>query len=110
LLNNKPNNIFFPGEGFKLVLSFRFDLHPRTLVIEESTLSGDPSTTFTNKFDSDEDLMFYGLSPLHVACVFDQVIKLCPPLPYTNLVHLDIQFFISMALPSVILPLRVKNK
>ena len=65
---------YFPatGEGFKQVLGFRFDLHPRTLVIEESTLNKDAPDESKND-TSDEDLMFYGLSPLHVACVFDQV-------------------------------------
>ena len=76
--------VFIPiGEGFKQVLGFRFDLHPRTLVIEESTLNGEvpnqtpnpnPKVVTSPKIDtSDEDLMFFGLSPLHVACVFDQV-------------------------------------
>jgi hypothetical protein len=38
------------GEGFKLVLSFRFDIHPRTHVIEESTQSGDPSKSLINRW------------------------------------------------------------
>lgn len=62
----------YRGDGFRRILSYRYDIDSRTLVI---TCVENPLVDQQNELVSDEGIgkdMFKGLSALHIACAFDQ--------------------------------------
>ncbi len=62
----------YMGEGFRIVMRYRYDLDPRTL---EITCVENPLADQQDVESSPEGVstdMFKGLSILHIACAFDQ--------------------------------------